>query len=104
MRLQPCAQYYPMTVRRLYPICCLHFLADSACAEKRELGVDVFSDDTMPARFTVAMTGTLVLGLRSQNFSMRPDKSLVLITPGSLVVQEGRSEERRVGKECRSRW
>ena len=71
-----------MTVRRLYPICCLLFLADSACAEKRELGVDVFSDDTMPARFTVAMTGTLVLGLRSQNFFVRPDKSLVLITPG----------------------
>jgi len=78
-----------MTVRRLRPVCCLLFLAGSACAEKRELGVDVFSDDTMPARFTVAMTGTLVLGLRSQSFFMRPDKSLVLITPGSLVIQEG---------------
>jgi hypothetical protein len=64
-------------------------VAGSACAEKRELGVDVFSDDTLPARFTVAMTGTLVLGLRSQNFYMRPDKTLVLITPGSLVIQEG---------------
>lgn len=78
-----------MTVRCLRPVCCLLFLAGSACAERRELGVDVFSDDTMPARFTVAMTGSLVLGLRSQNFYMRPDKTLVLITPGSLVIQEG---------------
>jgi hypothetical protein len=57
--------------------------------EKRELGVDVFSDDTLPTQFTVTLSGTLVMGLRSQNFYMRKDKSLVLITPGSLVIQEG---------------
>jgi hypothetical protein len=27
--------------------------------------------------------------LRSQSFYMRKDKSLVLVTPGSLVIQEG---------------
>jgi hypothetical protein len=65
-------------------------LATAACGtEKRELGVDVFSDDTLPTQFTVTLTGTLVMGLRSQNFYMRKDKTLVLITPGSLVIQEG---------------
>ena len=69
---------------------CLLALATTACgSEKRELGVDVFSDDTLPAQFTVTLTGTLVMGLRSQNFYMRPDKTLVLLTPGSLVIQEG---------------
>jgi hypothetical protein len=75
-----------MTMRRVR---CLLLLAATACAEKRELGVDVFSEDTLPARFTVGLTGTLVMGLRSQSFYVRPDKSLVLITPGSLVIQEG---------------
>jgi hypothetical protein len=71
-------------------VLCLLVLATTACAtEKRELGVDIFSDDTLPTRFTVTLSGTLVMGLRSQNFYMRKDKSLVLITPGSLVVQEG---------------
>jgi len=79
-----------MTVRRLRSVCrCLLVLAGSACAEKRELGVDVFSEDTVPAKFTVALTGTLVLGLRSQNFYVRPDKSVVLNTPASLVIEEG---------------
>lgn len=65
-------------------------LATTACStERRELGVDVFSDDTLPTRFTVTLSGTLVMGLRSQSFYMRKDKSLVLITPGSLVIQEG---------------
>jgi predicted small secreted protein len=73
---------------------CLLVLATSVCAtacatERRELGVDIFSDDTLPTRFTVTLSGTLVMGLRSQSFYMRKDKSLVLVTPGSLVIQEG---------------
>jgi hypothetical protein len=65
-------------------------LATTACStDRRELGVDVFSDDTLPTRFTVTLSGTLVMGLRSQSFYMRKDKSLVLITPGSLVIQKG---------------
>jgi hypothetical protein len=78
-----------MTMRRLRPAFCLLLLAGAGCAEKRELGVDVFSDDTLPARFTVGLTGTLVMALRSQSFYMRPDKSLVLVTPGSLIIQQG---------------
>ena len=62
----------------------------TACSEPRgEVGVDVFSSDTIPARFMVKLTGTLVIALRSNNFYMQPDKSLVLETPGSLIVKEG---------------
>jgi hypothetical protein len=76
-----------MTMR--HRLLCL-LLATTACStDRREVGVDVFSDDTLPTRFTVTLSGTLVMGLRSQSFYMRKDKSLVLITPGSLVIQEG---------------
>ena len=63
----------------------------AACSEPRaEVGVDVFSSDTIPARFVVDLKGsTLVIALRSNNFYMRPDKSLVLETPGSLIIREG---------------
>jgi hypothetical protein len=70
---------------------CLVAAITAACAEPRsEVGVDVFSNDTIPARFVVDLKGsTLVMALRSNNFYMRPDKSLVLETPGSLILKEG---------------
>jgi|SRR4051812_8777335 hypothetical protein len=62
----------------------------AACSEPRqELGVDVFSSDTIPAQFVVTLTGSLAIALRSNNFYMRSDRSLVLETPGSLLVREG---------------
>jgi hypothetical protein len=63
----------------------------TACERPRphELGVEVFSTDTVPAQFMVSVTGNLEIGLRSESFSMRPDKSLVLMTPASLVIQKG---------------
>ena len=62
----------------------------SACeGRKPEYGVSVFSTDTLPVTFTVTLTGSLALGLRSEGFHMRPDKSLVLTTPAELVVQRG---------------
>src|SRR2546423_14764856 len=68
----------------------LVLMAAAACAgEKREVGVDVFADDTLPAMFTVELTGKLEVGLRSENFYLRPDKTLVLQTPASLVIQKG---------------
>ena len=62
-----------------------------SCSEPRsEVGVDVFSSDTMPARFVVDLKGsTLVIALRSNNFYMQRDKSLVLETPGTLIIQKG---------------
>ena len=65
-------------------------LASIACsAPRQEVGVDVFSNDTLPARFIVNVTGTLAIALRSNNFYMRRDKSLVLETPASLIIQKG---------------
>src|SRR6185436_14622580 len=62
-----------------------------SCSEPRsEVGVDVFSSDTIPAQFVVDLKGsTLEIALRSNNFYMRHDKSLVLETPGSLIIQKG---------------
>ena len=39
--------------------------------------------------------------LNSIGIEAEPDLGTVLFT---MSIQEGRSEERRVGKECRSRW
>jgi len=65
-------------------------VAASACSEAHtEVGVDVFSNDTVPTKFVVTVTGTLAIALRSNNFYMRQDKSLVLETPGSLLIQKG---------------
>jgi hypothetical protein len=54
-----------------------------------EFGVSVFADDTLPVIFTVELTGTLVMGLRSDGFRMRPDKSLVMTTPAQLIINKG---------------
>lgn len=51
-----------------------------------EYGVAVFSTDTIPVMFTVTLTGSLGLSLRSEGFQMRPDKSLVLTTPAQMTV------------------
>lgn len=63
----------------------------TACSEPRaEVGVDVFSSDTIPAQFVVDLKGsTLEIALRSNNFYMQRDKSLVLETPGSLIIRHG---------------
>ncbi|HJQ19202.1 MAG TPA: hypothetical protein VJ867_02565 [Gemmatimonadaceae bacterium] len=67
----------------------LAVLATACNQPKQEVGVDVFSTDTLPARFVVNVTGTLAIGLRANNFYMRKDKSLVLETPASLIIQKG---------------
>lgn len=61
-----------------------------ACAERPpEFGVSVFAADTLPVVFTVSLSGPLVMGLRSQSFQMRPDKSLMMSTPAELIIQSG---------------
>jgi hypothetical protein len=64
----------------------------TACAPEPpqvEFGVDVFSNDTMPAKFVVTLSGNLSMAVRSNQLYMRPDQSLVLETPGSLIIQQG---------------
>jgi len=62
----------------------------SGCNERPvEYGVSVFSTDTLPVVFTLTLTGSLALGMRSEGFRMQPDKSLVLRTPAELVVSRG---------------
>lgn len=62
----------------------------AACNERPpEYGVSVFSTDTLPVVFTLSLTGSLALGMRSEGFKMRPDKSLVLTTPAELIWSRG---------------
>ena len=62
----------------------------SACLDNPpEFGVSVFAADTLPVTFTVSLKGSLVMALRSKNFHMRPDKSLIMLTPAQLLIQRG---------------
>jgi len=54
-----------------------------------EFGVDVFANDTVPTKFVVTLSGNLSMAVRSNQLYMRPDQSLVLETPGSLIIQRG---------------
>lgn len=69
-------------------------VAAAGCMNERppEFGVSVFAADTVPATFTVAVAGSLVMGLRSEVFHMRPDKSLMMTTPAELIIQNGDGE------------
>lgn len=58
-------------------------------AKEEELGVDVFSVDTLPAKIYMNLTGTLQMGLRADQYYTKPDKSLILGTPTSLIIQNG---------------
>ena len=49
----------------------------------------------------IALLPTTLFGI--YNFGYRA-LILILVTIASCVASEWRSEERRVGKECRSRW
>jgi hypothetical protein len=54
-----------------------------------EYGVNVFSADTIPVAFTMTLTGSLALSMRSEGIKMQPDKSLVLETPAQLMWARG---------------
>ena len=62
----------------------------AACSKKRsaDIGVDVFSVDTMPRRIYVHATGTLEIGLRADQIYSSA-KSLTLGTPATLIIHKG---------------
>jgi hypothetical protein len=64
-------------------------LTGACFPDRREVGVDVFSNDTLPARFTMEVTGNLQMNLRMSRAIPRPDHTLIFETPGSMVVQNG---------------
>jgi len=68
----------------------LILMALTACAERpAEIGVDVFSADTLPARVSVVVAGTLEIGLRAERMHAGPGRTIVLETPVTLVIQRG---------------
>lgn len=72
-------------------LCAATAAAALAACEPRppEFGVSVFADDTVTVAFTVSLSGSLVMGLRSDVYQMRPDKSLLMTTPAELIIQRG---------------
>ena len=75
---------------RLLQLLATSALSMAACFDRpAEYGVSVFSTDTLPVVFTLTLTGSLALGMRSDGFKMRPDKSLVLTTPAELIWSRG---------------
>ena len=61
----------------------------------------------IPARNEEAVIGALVKSLKEQNYPADLCEIYVIpnnCTDGTAEAAAARSEERRVGKECRSRW
>jgi hypothetical protein len=78
------------TINHRHTLLVLVAALSSACDRRQaEYGVSVFSTDTLPVSFTLTVTGTLALGMRSEGFQVQPDKSLLLSTPAELVVTRG---------------
>src|SRR5256885_8374755 len=72
---------------------------------------DVCSSDLIPPGCGVRRTGAADIKARtpyhSRTMPARPNLLILMadqLTAGVLPAYGGRSEERRVGKECRSRW
>ena len=78
--------------RRLSYACGMVLLAACTTPPPAELGVRVAdaASDSGTVQFTVTVVDTsLSLGMRPASMAMRPDKSLVLTTPASIVVNRG---------------
>ena len=80
-----------MRMRCIRNAAVLSLLTLSACdgSGGDEVGVDVFSADTAPARLGIVVSGTLEIGLRADQMYTAPDRSIVLQTPATLVIQRG---------------
>ena len=77
-----------------------HALLSSSVAVDRVTGVLV-PDPDVDQRGVVRPQG---VGKDSGAFEREPDVLTVLAAPCAVYDSRFRSEERRVGKECRSRW
>jgi hypothetical protein len=55
----------------------------------RPYGVKIFAEDTVIARISVAVTGDLQVTLTGDNFQMLPDRSFLVATPATLVINRG---------------
>ena len=74
----------------------------------RRLGVKKYGGETViPGNIIVRQRGTKIFP--GENVGMGKDHSIFSVVKGKVVFKKSkadrtRSEERRVGKECRSRW
>jgi len=75
----------------------------AGAARVRFQGVDNYSD-TIPLETALKPTTLLAYEMNGVDLPNRHGYPLRLIVPGYFGEKHVRSEERRVGKECRSRW
>src|SRR5688572_33271068 len=70
-----------------------------------ELRREVRADENGRYVFENVPPGDYHIGVRAEGYSTRRTEVTVGSTPATLnIAVDFRSEERRVGKECRSRW
>jgi hypothetical protein len=70
-------------------------MAVAACSgpsRQEALGVEVFSEDTLPVRFSITMSGGLELRVEAERAFRQGESSLVFETPAKLFVARGSGE------------
>src|ERR1035438_7441105 len=70
------------------------------------LSLAAFTPEPISVPSTIPMDNVKSISVKESNFCVRilSTKLMDLLTPIETDVAADRSEERRVGKECRSRW
>ena len=67
--------------------------------------LDDISYRAMMGEYIFYYRGKIIGGIYDDRFLVKPTKSAVAMMPNAdMELPYERSEERRVGKECRSRW
>jgi hypothetical protein len=75
-------------VRRAFLLAAV-LAACSTPSGQDQLGVEVFSDDTVAVQFTVTINDALEMNVDAERSFVRPDKSIVFQTPAKLRVTKG---------------
>jgi hypothetical protein len=62
-----------------------------ACSNPKpeQRSVDVFAEDTVSVRFTITTSGTLQMRVNAEGYFVRPDRSIVFVTPATLFATRG---------------
>ena len=92
------SEFLKVLFERGYLHQCTDEAALDAAALKGPICAYIGFDCTAPSLHTGSLLGIMML----RKFQQTGHKPIVLMGGGTTRV--GRSEERRVGKECRSRW
>src|SRR3989449_2511264 len=91
--------FFFFSSRRRHTRCSRDWSSD-VCSS--DLGITVYALVVIPIGHFSTLAGGVALGVMMVPVALRSTEEFLRLVPDSL--REARSEERRVGKECRSRW